>query len=512
MAITKIGSPDSNINPAYNPLVYYFDSDNNTEDAFRYVVEVFKAGTTDKIFEKTIIPDFDDGKCVCNLNREMSDFLSYHLDFDELDGDNYRATDAYYRFYLDIGEEYIEEWQWDDFGFAGSVNWANHGDPQYNPNGLWPTMLYTTDALNQPPYTSGDTIFVDLNVGTQDRPSISGVHKVLDVYQQSSGGVEWVVVLEIPWVGSGTSSGGSARYSDFRKSRFTNLLSVNNECVINTAFSKIDFLNYDSADYNMITTGAQKFLTQAFNNYKVRESNTMLLQYMSFKDNTIGTPRKALFENDSGDSSVLTLTTGVDVGVWGIDASPIRTNWGTVQSGTLPIVKPSTDTYSITLLNINDNPVSETKTINIDRGCVNKGSIEMLFMDKLGSFLPWNFTFRNVQDQQVEKSNYSKYLGGYESTGESTGKFTYDLKDGGRETYNEEYKKNYLLRTSWLADKESEFFPNVIHSPVTMIKVGGVFQRCTITTSSFEVKDDNWNTLKRYEINVKLSNDEIINI
>lgn len=512
MAITRIGSPDSNINPAYNPLVYYFDSDKKTEDAFRYVVEVFEAGTTNKLFEKTIIPDFDDQKCVCNLNREMSDFLSYHLDFDELDGDNYRATDAYYRFDLDIGEEYIEQWQWDDFGFAGSVNWPNFSDPQYNPNSLSRTMLFTTDALNQPPYTSGDTIFVELNAGTQDRPSVRGVHKVLDVYQQSSGGVEWVVVLELLWVGSGTSTGGKTKYADFRKSRFTNLLSLNNECVINTALSKIDFLNYDSTIYNMVaSTGDKKFLTQMYDSYKVREGNTFFLQYMSYKTSTISTPRSIKFENDSGDSSTLSLTTSVNVGVWGIDLSPTRTDWGLVDTGTLPIIKPTTKTYSATLLDINGNAISEKKTVLIDRECVNKGSIEMLFMDKFGSFLPWNFTFRNVQDQQLEKSNYSKYLGGYQSQ-EGGGKFTYNLKNGGRETHNSEYKKNYLLRTEWLSDQEAEFFPNVIHSPVTMIKVNGVFQRCVVNTSSFEVKDDNWNTLKRYEITVKLSNDEIINI
>lgn len=506
MAITVVGQPTTKINAGYNPIVYYFDSTNKTEQGFRYVA-VIKNDAGVVIFEKTLIPSFGDKYGVLNLNEEISSFLTYDIDFINLDGGEYDTFASYKGYDIEIGEEYFQEWEWDDFGFAGSVNWLNHGDPAFNPNGLARTMLFTSDATNEPPYTSGDTIFVNLNSGTQDKPSIQGVHKVLDVYQQSSGGVEWVVVLAIAWVGSGTSVGGFTRYSDNRKTRFNNLLSISDNYAINTALSKQDWLNWNSDDYlQEIGTSGNKFLSQIYNNYKVREDSTMFINWLNGDLLNNERPYFIVFENDEGGTSKLELTASLRC-ITGIDVSPTRTDWGTIITGPSPIVRPTTKSYSFQLLDINDIPLSEEITIQIDKSCVNKSTIEMLFMDKFGSFLTWNFTFRNVNSQDVKRTNYTKYLGGLEG-----GKFTYELKDGGNETYNADYKNRYLLRTGWLSDQEAEFFPNVIHSPVTMIKINGEFQRCTINTSSFEVKDSNWNELKRYELNVTLSNEEKINI
>lgn len=510
--ITKIGGPTDNINPAYNPLVYYFDSTNKTNPGFRYIVEVFDALSNDKIFEKTIIPDIDNNYCVLNLNREMSDFISYDFDLDELDQDNYRADNSYYRFDIKIGEEYLVEWEFDDFGFAGSGNWPNYSDPQYNgPSITSRTMLFNTNPSVQPPYQNGDTILVELSAGTQDRPSISGVHKVLDVYQQSSGGVEWVVVLGIPWVGSGVSTGGNVKLSTLNKTRFPNLLSLTDESVFNTVLKVDDFLNYDATVYNMTgSTGDKLFLTQIPNNYEVRENNTMFLQYMSYKDSTIGTPRTAYFQNDSGDASELALTTGVNTGVWGLDVSPTRTNWGTVATGTLPIVKPETLNYSVTLLDVNGFAISETKTIVIDYDCdIAESTMEMVFMDKFGSFIPYNFTARNVEKQNITRDNLTKYLGGLNTT---TNKFDYNLTDGGTETYNADYKRMYDLSTDYMNDTDSVFFQNVLHSPVTFLKIDGQFVRCVINTNTVTIKKDNWSERIRYNMSVEISHAENINI
>lgn len=513
--ITQLGGPDDNINPTYNPLVYYFDSTNKAEDGFRYVVEVFQADTNNKLFEKTIIPDFDDKKCVLNLNREMQDFVSFDLNLNELDGDNYQASKSYYRFDLDIGEEYVEVWDWDEYGFAGSVNWPNFGDSQINPNGTAKTMLYTTSNTNQPPYQNGDKIFVEADI-PQNEPTLAytGVHKVLDVYNQNgTNGAYWVVVLDIPWVNvSGTSSGGGARYSDFRKTRFSNLESLNNQCVFNSVFKVDDFLNYSASDYNMVTpaTGTDKFLTDIPQEYKVREDNTLFLQYISFATGTVDMVRSIRFKNDAGDQSNLAASYSPNTGVWGIDMSPTRTNWGTVQSGTLPIIKPNTQWYSITLLDINGNELSEEKKIRIDRDCnISRSTMEFLFMDKKGSFIPYNFTARNTESQKVDRSDYTKRLGGYNST---TNKFDYNLTEGGAEIYNSEYGRDFDLGTGYMDDQESIFFQNVLHSPVTFLKVDGLFRRCTINTNSITIKKDKWVGRARYNLTVTLSQKENINI
>lgn len=513
MAITKLGGPDNIVNPVFNPLVYYYDSDNKTEEAFRYIVEIKDTTTNNTIFEKTIIPDITDKKCILNLNRELQDFISYNLDFDNLDGLNYVADDSFYRFNIEVGEEYIEEWYWNDFGFAGSSNWPNWGDPQINPNSLARTMLYTISNTNQPPYQNGDTIFVEANIPSGE-PTLAytGVHKVLDVYNQNgTGGAYWVVVLDLPWVNvSGTSGGGSVKYADFRKTRFTNLYSDNDQRVINTVLSKKDYLNYNISDYNMVVGNTNvNLLSNLYSGMTIREDNILFIQYL-INGSSLNQVRSITFTNDNGDVSELNLNTNSNISIYGLDVGPTRTNWGTFSLGTGPIVKPTTKWYEFTLLDVSDNPISKTYRLNIDRSCdISQSTMEFLFMDKFGSFLPYNFTARNVEKQNIRRDSYTKRLGGYNSVDT---KFDYDLKDGGKEVYSSDYSRSFDLSTDYMRDTESIFFQNVLHSPVTYLKVDGEYTRCVINTNSLTVKKDNWSERIRYEMSVTLSHRENINI
>lgn len=499
MAITLLGKPTNNNNPVYNPLVYYFDSTNKTQPGFRYVARVLTP-SNQLLFEKTILPDFDTGKCILNLNREMSDFVSHTLNLSTADIIGYDASESYYRYKLDIGEEYFVAWDFFDFEYIGTL-------PQYNPNNLQnATALATSLNPNQPPYSPGDLIFVEFTSTNPEKPQLQGFHEVLDVVARPGSG--WHVILNIEWVGSSVTAQGGSTRSDNSKSRSTGLYtSINNECVFNGVFSPEAFLNYDMNTYLMAgTSGDKKVLSQLYSGYTVRRTNFLLVNWMC-NGATANRPVRIEFQSDDGTVSRVNVNTNNAHWIKQINVGPNRDNFGTISSGTGPLIKPDTKWYTFKFLNASVTDVSETYKINIDTSCPPHEPIEMLFLDKLGSFLPWNFTFRNLETHTIERQDYTKYLGGL-----SGGKYTYDLTDGGSEIYDSSYTRSFTLRTGYLDTQASKFFANLIHSPVTLIKLDGQYHRCKVTTNSVELKKEKWWELKRYEIQVVLSNSNKINI
>ena len=56
MAITEIAKPFS-ISPAFNPLRYIYDSTNKSKEGFKYIFDIYEAGTSNKIAERKVSPE-----------------------------------------------------------------------------------------------------------------------------------------------------------------------------------------------------------------------------------------------------------------------------------------------------------------------------------------------------------------------------------------------------------------------------------------------------------------------
>lgn len=513
MSVTLVGRPKGGdeLNPCYNPVVYYFDSTNKTEPGFRYIAQI-KNEAGGLLFEKTLLPSPDGGLCDLHLNRDLQDYLSWDIVLADTSPE--RAINSYLRFNIEIGEEYNTEWLFDSLIYLdeNTTYWPNANNPQYNPpNPFLNKQALTTTSLGVvPPFAPGDSIFVTLD-DPSILPATAGFHKVLDVFNaNSTDPFYWTIVLDLTYQGNGTTS-GSVKYADNRKTRFLNELAVEDQVVFNGVLSPQDWLDWNEDDYSMSTTDMGKWLTICPNPYKVRVDNTVFLN--AFKKlatlNTSG-PAKWLIENDTGDSATISSFVLNDA-IRQLDVSPTRTTWGSITTGTFPIIKPTTKWYEVTALDSANAPVSVAHRFLIDRSCTTEyEDIEMIFLDKLGSIIPFNFTLRNVESRKINKQNLTTYLGG--RVDDTVDYFSYDLKKGGKITYDESFVRNYLLRTDFLNDEYAKFFVELIESPVTMIKIDGEFHRCIITTSNYEVKKERWYELKRYEINVELSNRNKINI
>ena len=502
----------NNFNPAYNPIKYRLDSTNKNKPGHRYITQVKSLESGNPVlFEKTNIGVTQAGggkRGEVSIHRELQDYVDFYYTQGIINAVG-SATNAHFGYKVEFGEEWFEEWEWSDFGFVPNSEVSTY---DYNPDNLInATMLFITVSQGQePPYSIGDKIFVTLNTGTQDAPEIAGVKEVLKVEQTSINGIQsYKVVLNMAWVGSGSSTGGNTRYADNRKTRF---LGVNTELPIQTVFNGVlkfgnqEFNNWISQDY-VLALSERKILSQLYDGYRVRENSRCYINFRQ-EESALGSAQPYLirFYNDSGEIYEFILPESQSK-IRTINVGTSRTDFGTLITGNGDLIKPTTKSYSFEFRREAGGIASKRYYITIDRSCPVDEVMELHYMDRLGSILPWYFTLMNVETHNINRDKYTRHNGNW-----GADSFRQQITIGGEEIYNSDYTVSHLLRTDWLNDKDAKFFHNVMESPVTFLNVGDFFNRCNIETNSVEVKKEKWYELKRYEVRVTMSHKENLNI
>jgi hypothetical protein len=237
MAITIESTNQSTLSAGYNPLRWYLSSTNVNEKAFRYIVEVFVAGTATKLFEKKYAPRPSDGWAEIDISRDVQNFLSAHNPFQNSDVQN--APEHYLKFDIKFGEEYIVAWNFDDYIFDSGLTGFNQ-TPNVTPH----------------PFIVGDQVRVELNATYNDfRDALNGLFTVTIEPDN------YTVVTQLPWIGSGGATPGKMYYADNRKSRFLNLTSQTNKTTANLAIELKEMNTFTGAQFGLSISPVGKFLT-----------------------------------------------------------------------------------------------------------------------------------------------------------------------------------------------------------------------------------------------------------
>ena len=112
-------------------------------------------------------------------------------------------------------------------------------------------------------------------------------------------------------------------------------------------------------------------------------------------------------------------------------------------------------------------------------------------MDKMGSFLSYNFDARNFEDRNIKREMYTQFLGSIGASG-----YEYSTMDAGEKIYHQSTSKTFEMNTGYLSDKMSEMFIHIAESPVTFLELDGKLVRCNITTSLIPLKKEGWHEKK----------------
>lgn len=470
MAITTINEPFDKT-PAYNPIKFLYNSTNKNNLGFKYIFDVYESGTANKIAEYRVYPRFSDGYGEIDLSKLLQNKVSY--DFDQTLIESDPATNSYYKYDLKVGEEFVTSYTYT----ANLVN--NGGNVQ-----ITPTVAHT--------FVVGDQIILNAGVANS---AISGLWTVIAV----SGTTNFTINALFANVLNPTDN-GSVSYADNRKTVTRDIVTALDKYVFNGAISWEKFRVYNETDFILPNINARLLTNIPTSGFKVTETQDLWVNIL----NNFDTTGFIVFGNSDGDIFAKPITDNALITQVGVGANNLGTLTPLV--GTLPLIKPSTTSYSFVYTDATYNDSSLIYTVDLDKRCIIE-PFEIAFLDRLGSFGSFAFQLRAYEQGNVEKTTYKQDVTGYTDSG----MWTYGTDEKGTRVINPTVTKTLQLNTNWLTIEMDNYFQELMTSPETYIKINGVYYACVINETTFEVaRQKNKNLIKR-SVSVTLSNQDAIN-
>lgn len=473
MAITVIKQPN-NFTPAYNPVVFHFDSTNKNNGGFRYIVEVYNKLTSEKITELRVAPRTGDGYGVLDLSSILSTFVTY--DLNQSANILIDATNSRFEYTIKVGEEYKYFWNFNDTQFdSGNLRFALIG------------------AGASHTYVAGDQVVINqVPGGAAIKPQGQGLQTILRVDPLG----KWLTIDRD--YGTGNSAfGGTSTYADNRKIVVRDL-SIINGIVFNAALSFSKFLDYNQNKYRIGTTASTttNLLTNQPDVFTMTPTQDLFVNLSIATAN----PQQTQMYLTTDDGSIFWKSIDLDTKIITkqINVGPNTNNSGwSVLSGSLPIIKPTTKSYEFSTRYNKAAINSKTYKVVLDRRCKVEG-YEILFLDRMGSFSSFSFQGRGRTSINVVRDMYNKVLDDSLLT-----------TNAGQTIYNVDVEKEFSLNTFWMKKQDSIYFEELVTSPATFLKIDGKYFRCIIQSSN---EPDLYKNLIMRTITLKLSNQDIINI
>lgn len=570
MAITIKGRPD-NFTPAFNPMYFYMDSNQKNQEAFKYVVDIYSAGTADLLASYKLFPRPNDGYGVADINQIIRSNISE--DLNPIPTGGRHIPNIYVNYDVEFGEEYIVTWDWFDTIFE-------------NTSGL--TIVYSTGSTT--PFVTGDFIELQQNAGF-DVPAYNGVFEVLSAVTVS--GFSGVIINQ-NFI-AGATVGGTSFYEGKPKSIFIdNSKNIFDFRAWNGAIGHQQFMQFNPTNYNTVVNNNALFLTNVPNGYRVRESNTMRLNFYSSSIVTSANTGSTSYSiqlltnhgqynlplsgigyvnvidagpgditineenwiNDFGifpifrnycwqatliqdDGTGLTLFSGATPSPWaslsdaefvdevinfvGNNGQIFKINGDSIpdansvilqqafadMTATSGILSQTTDNYSIQLYS-GVTAESSAYTFNVDWSQTRYGNIELVFIDRLGSYVPANFTLQNVRSENINRDSYNQILGNLGNIDGSI-KWQYNSWERGKKNINTTVTQQLELTSDWLTEAEAYYLRELYSSPSVFIKDFGQLWPVNVISNNYQIQTKNNKKNIQIKIVIEYSNNNIIN-
>jgi hypothetical protein len=480
MAQTTIASPQT-FSPAYNPLKFIVDSTNKAKAGFRYIFDVYAAGTATKIAEYKVLPTFGTGYGEEDLSKLLQSKVSW--DFDSINTASYGAPNSYYNYDVFIGEEYVYE-----VAYTSSLTNAS-GSVQIN----------VTNS-----FAAGDQVIITQADGGVANPQLEGLHTVV-----SATGSVFVVNVNWSTITSATID-GSVSYADKRKTIIRDITELDDYTVFNGAFRWDEWTAYDNLDFKL-NAPTSRWLTNQPTSFQCTLGQDLWLNLRNPK----GTDR-IIFQNSNGASFYKVPSSMDDV----LQVAVGPNNYGTLV-GTGSLIDNTVEWYDVFFGNGSTLPQQDSVKyrIYLDR----RPSIsehELLFLDRLGSWSSFSFQLRAYERGDVSRDMYNRDVVGYVNASDE---WTYTTEDFGFNTFNINVIKRMDLNTNWMTQEMATYFEELVTSPQVFIKSvsytcgddltpsSSSYQPVIVENNAYEMLNQRNKNLMRHSITVRFANQDNVN-
>jgi hypothetical protein len=467
MAITIKKQPQE-LTPVYNPMIIALESTNDSEESFQFLADIFVRGdlvTTMKI------PVNPEGFGVFDIQRHVENEITF--DFDPTNTGFTRAIGSGATYSLSIQEEWRFIFEFIDNTFVTGDFVGFLSEP----------------GADKPLFNVGDEVNIKQNVGATF-PEYDGLATITGITQS---GTNWVVETNIPRLGSTPENPGEMSLSGFRLTKSpTPPIIISKKDAFNGVLDFYNEILWDDSEYVAGLTES-RFLTNVPDVWEVLETDFMWLNVYQ-RNVAID---KIVFENDAGDTIQISNSFNTPI----VDINRfLQIAVGPAQI--LPQLGTSSF-YKFYLEAADGSRITEIKTIKIKKECSKFEKIPLIFLDKLGSFIPYTFTMLNRETKRIERTNYQQSYGRYAPAEQD---WTYRSFDRGKKSLDTVVTEQFTINSNWVDNKTSEFLMTLFESPEVYWIRDGVAFAINLTVSTVEKKKTINDGVINYTLTFELSN------
>lgn len=496
MALTLIARPQD-ITPTYNPVKWIVDSDIKNYDGFRYVFKI-KDSLSNIIAEYRLLPSYGTGYGEQDLSKLLSNYVSF--DLEPTITSFYSATNSYYTYKIETGEEYTTR-----------VDYTN---TLVNSSGN--VRINVTNS-----FVAGDRINIKQDDGGVANPYLEGLFTVL------SATGSYLIVNSLWSLVTDATINGTITYADNRKTYVSG--TEYTKSVFNGAFRWLDFPIYSLNDFTL-DANTKRWLTNQPNIFYATLGQDI---YLNLFDNGIQLNERVYFQNSNGDIFYKSIP-GSDL-IKGIPSGPNNYGILTLVSGTVGLIKTDTTYYDVWYSDGLFNTQKSIKyRINLDTR-VQISEYHCLFLDRLGSFSSFAFQLKNYERGEVTRDEYNQDVTGFIDTAQTPDQWTYNTIENGFKSFNINVKKTIDLNTNWMTEEMNRYFEELITSPQVYLKLASYtntenwlypedesgcplripesteYQPVIVTNTNYEIFQQRNKNLIKHSIQVRLANQDVIN-
>lgn len=489
MAITIRTQPPL-LTPVYNPMIIAVDSTNQTQESFNFVADIRARGT---LVTRMKVPVNPQGYGVFDIQRHIENSVSY--DFNPSVNYFAIATQSMATYSVAFSEEYRYFFNFFDnlflaggkVGFLGLLNGA------------------------QPLFTIGQQIVVEQTSPTPTNPSYNGLTTITDIYQIiDGGGTRWVINTNTDYGLASPVEGGKISLANFQLTTVGVTASIPESDAFNGVLSFLDEQTWNYTNYMATSTAPLgKFLTSAPDGYELDVNDRM---WLNLYQRTNSSTNFLFIETNNGTYRVTNTFNSpatVDqqrllrIGV-GPHQLTTATSSLTVISGTLPVITASTKEMKVYLKNAGNFQTIATKTFKVVNKCSKYEKIQLVFLDKLGSFIPFTFELVNKHNLSITRADYQQHYGQYAP---ASNNWRYNTWDRGKKSLDTQVVESYTINSNWVNQSTSDYLMELFTSPeVYWINESGTTIAISITSNQTERKQTINDQIINYQLTFEVSN------
>ena len=129
--------------------------------------------------------------------------------------------------------------------------------------------------------------------------------------------------------------------------------------------------------------------------------------------------------------------------------------------------------------------------------------IQLSFINQWGIKDYFTFDKRNTEQVTTQKNNFVKPLGTWNADS-----FTISSHGRGKTTFSSTAMTTVTMQSDWMSDKVSEWLQELYQSTNVNIYIDGMWEPCTILTSTYTQKTNARNQLFQHDVQVEFANNQ----